>query len=408
MTAALTGGTELAAAAATTRRRGLGLWFAASLAIVYCMLAVGIGLDRASVDRPGLVEWVPDPLRQRGTYNEIRRLVEAGEAGRAVALARQLVDRDPIGAASAASLGLALAADRQNDQATAAFRVSAKLGWREPMTQLYWLQYAIQRGDFDRAVQHFGAMAQQWPDQPLVARAADQLEQDLRGQAAMARSIAAGASWTANYVATQPSLSGDQLMGRAAVLLAAAQSGERLGCDEIGQLVSSLADSRPGLAARLWLAHCQRAAPQGSLADGGFEQLGQLASPSPFDWALPGDGALESRAKTTGRDGQALFLRSTSPATLAVASQRVALSAGTYRIGWTSDAATAATANRLMASLSCRRERAQAKPTVGQWRAPRHELIVHFSGECEAPWLQFWLKPGSAAIEIDNVVLKSA
>ena len=164
----------------------------------------------------------------------------------------------------------------------------------------------------------------------------------------------------------------------------------------------------PMVAAQLWRAHCNRAAGEGRVANGRFAELDKVSAPSPFDWRFPGDGALELDFVNSGDGSQALQVRSAAAARVPVAQQMIPLSAGRYRISWTSDAADAATAARVLASLSCRLERQQADPAPASWSAGHHEAMIDFDGNCQAPFLQLWLAPGGATIQIDNIAIAPA
>jgi hypothetical protein len=59
-------------------------------------------------------------------------------------------------------------------QAEAAFRIAARFGWREPTTQVYWYEAALQSGDLRARVERADALLRTHPgwsgDQPVLAR----------------------------------------------------------------------------------------------------------------------------------------------------------------------------------------------------------------------------------------------
>lgn len=380
----------------------------ALLLLGYCGLAVGTALDRAAVSSTRLAAMVPEPFQQRALAREASRLRDANEAAAALPLAEKLVARDPMSFDSLGFLGTARYARQDAPGALAAFKVSAALGWRDAWTQAFWLQASLNAGDFENAALRFGALIRQWPRAPVIDQLSALFEGDPRGRTALARRIALGAPWAGTYAAPVLGQTADQMRSRANVLIAAAGFGSKLGCDAVAGMTVGLAEAHPMVAAQLWRAHCNRAAGEGRVANGRFAELDKVSAPSPFDWRFPGDGALELDFVNSGDGSQALQVRSAAAARVPVAQQMIPLSAGRYRISWTSDAADAATAARVLASLSCRLERQQADPAPASWSAGHHEAMIDFDGNCQAPFLQLWLAPGGATIQIDNIAIAPA
>lgn len=380
----------------------------AALLLGYSGLAVATALDRAVVTSALVAGMVPEPFQQRTLARDAARLREADQAAAALPLAERLVARDPLAFDSVGHLATARLARNDAAGALAAFKVSAALGWRDALTQSFWLQASLQAGDFDNAVLRFGALARQWPRAPVIDQFSSLFERHPRGRAALARQIARGAPWATTYAAPVLGQNADQLRGRANVLIEAARLGANLGCDQVAGMTVGLADAYPVVAAQLWRSHCSRAAGVGNLANGRFADLDKVSAPSPFDWRFPGDGSLELGFVNSGDGTKAVQVRSSNAARLPVAYQMIPLSAGKYRISWTSDAADAATAARVLASLSCRLERQQANARPGSWVDGRHVVEVDFAGTCQAPFLQLWLAPGAATLQLDNVAIAPA
>lgn len=393
----------MAAAGARQGTRIAGLAVAVLVLLGYCGLAVGTALDRAAVDSAVLAQSVPEPFRQRALARSARFLAEAGLPGSTLAAAETLVTRDPVSTEASGLLGTARLARGDVKGALAAFKVSASLGWRDAPTQVFWLRAALNSGDFGNAALRFGALARQWPRAAAIDQLSAMFEADPRGRTALAQQIARGAPWAITYATLIGEKSPEQLAVRASVLVSAARFGSSLGCNTVSTMTSALAATYPVAAAELWRSHCPRAASPGKLANGKFAEIDKLAALSPFDWQFPGDGALEVTFVNSGDDSMAVQLRSANAVMMPVAVQLVPLDPGNYRISLTSDAADAATAGRLLVSLSCRLEREQARPQPATWKDGQHVLDTSFAGGCPAPYLQLWLTPGGSTVQLDNV-----
>lgn len=380
-------------------RFGPVLWATAAFSAVYTMLAAGIAIDRATVNHPELAAWVPAPFRQHALAVAAQELTRAGQPEQTLHLATSLLERDPLSPEAAGLLGNTRLARGNTAGAEAAYRASARLGWRDSATQVYWFDAAMTAQDINRAALRFSAIARQWPNAAAIDPLSKRLQNDPRGLAMLAQQIASGANWATAYATPRAYQPIDQLAERATVLVAAGALGGQLGCDKVAPLVGTLTDRRPRLAAELWASQCPRAAALGKLADGGFEAqpiAGQLTA---FDWQFPGNGALA--ATMTGAAGnRALQLHSSAASLVPVVMQRLILPSQPYRISWDESGSGAA---RIAASLSCQPERSAANPQDGEGTVKRRSVTIMATGECDAPLLQLWVKPGAGPVIIDNV-----
>lgn len=372
----------------------------------YAGLSVALAFDRAAAHDPGAAARVPEPFRQEALSSQSKALLLAGQAGQIAPLAEALVRRDPLGPQAAGLLGTARLAQGDARGAASAFRTSAKLGWRDAATQVYWLQTALAAGDLTRAGTRFGAIARQWPEAPAIDQLSARFEGDPRGQMLIAQQIAAGANWARAYAQPQPGQPLDRLAGRATVLISAAGLGRKLGCDAIAPMVVSLAPAQAALASQLWSSQCPRAAAPGQINDAGFEQTGEAGGKTPFDWQLPGNGALLADVVTTSSGQHVLRASSTAAALVPLVMQRVVLAPGRYRLSWREAANGPARASRIAASLSCRPERVLANPQGGTVDGGRGSADLAHAGDCGAPLLQLWLAPGAGEVSLDDIALE--
>lgn len=378
-------------------------WLVLPAAIAYAGLAVGLGLDRAAEGRPELARWIPSPFKSETHFSEARRFVAAGIPASALDPARQALLGAPANPAAPALLGTALLGKGDPGAADRAFRLAARLGWREPLTQLYWFQTSLAQNDLANAVVRFDAIARQVPDAPFVIAMAASLERTSEGHEAMARRIAAGANWGLAYVTLREGLTAEQIGARVEVMDRVGALGAQLGCDKLVQPARVLAVTSPAAGARLWRLHCPRATGQKLVIDGQFDQ--PLVSPEaqvPFEWAVTGHGGLDV-GLVPGESGQALQVRSAASITLPFIEQLVPLAPGRYRLSWRSDAKEDVQRNRLLASLACERDLVAAQPGPGVPQAGRSVRDISLSPGCEAPWLRLWIAPGSTELTIDDL-----
>lgn len=360
-----------------------------ALLAVYALLAIASAFDRVAPTQPALADYLPASLQGESPNNLARRLILAGLPHSALEPARRGLSASPADPAANANLALALLARGDQPGAVAAFRVSARLGWREPLTQLFWMRMSIGQRDWRNAVRRFDALARQYPDTPAVAEAAALLESSPESRAMLAGMIAQRARWTRAYANN----AGKNLGARAEVLLEAARLGGRLGCDTVAPPVRGLALSDPQRGAALWRAHCPDAGAPGALNDGALEHIRVAGPRTPFEWDLAGHGALETAPGSPGNGG--LELRSAAAGQLPVLAQLVPLQPGSYRVSW-----QASLQNRLRISLACRRDTA---PQPGQ---DGGSLTFAIDAACPARWLQVWIAPGSEPVRLERILVE--
>ena len=372
-------------------------------AVVYAALATALGLDRATAAEPDLAKWVPARLQQTALEEQTRKLALSGRAAEALPLAQRLVRRDPLSPHAAGLLGTARLAVGDTSSATSAYRVSARLGWRDGATQVFWFEDAMRRGDVSLAVVRFRAIAQQWWNAPAIDQLAARLEAVPAGRAALAVGIAQGDKWAVPYAMPDAGQSAERLASSADVLVSASALGEKLGCDAVTTMVDTLIQPRGALAGRLWFAQCSRAQRPGTLADGGFERLPVAGLTTGFDWRFPGNGALDAAVVDGPDGGHVLQLQSSAASLVPVVAQRLVLTPGRYRVSWLEPNANP---SRIAASLSCTADRSAADPQAGLNSGLRQAAYVTARGGCEAPLLQLWLKPGSGTVTVDNVSIE--
>ncbi len=370
----------------------------------FAALALGNGLDRASAKNPGLARYVPGFLAAEAHRSEAAKALLAGDKPLAIAAAQRAVEADPIDPRSTALLGAAQLAAGQNAQADRSFRVAARFGWRDPLTQLYFMNAALNAGQLRLAALRLDAVLRQAPDFPVRDMLLAQFEASPQGRAALAERLALRPAWTLSYLQHASMLELPALRARAEVV--GSLSANPWGCDVIYPLVVRLVlAGGPFEARQLWQAHCPGTTP--GIADPHFTALPRSRPPVPFDWNLVGSGDVSAMPAAQSRPGaNGLLVRVGGPTAQPVAWQMLAVPAGRYRLRWTAQDSSGKPAAGVQLSLSCTPtgrnpvEAAELPGSKGQF-----EAMVAIGDACAAPFLTLWLAPGSEEVRFDDLAL---
>lgn len=365
----------------------------------YAALALGNGLDRAAARNPALAGYVPGPLKAEAWRAESARALEAGNNSRAIETARLAVLADPVDPRSAALLGAGHLAAREQVRADGAFRIAARFGWRDPLTQLYFMNAALGAGQPRLAALRLDAILRQAPNFPVRDMLLAQFEGTAQGRAALAERLALRPAWTFVFLNHTSQVPVGELRARAEIVGAMQPV---WGCDAVAPLVTALVlkQAVPD-ARRLWQAQCPAAAP--GLADSHFAAIPKSRTPVAFEWNLFGSGNVATRVSGSG---SGLLAQASGPSAEPIAWQALVLSPGRYRIGWsaTTDGATAAPGTGV--SLGCNfSETRQLEATPVAGRPGRFEALAEIDGSCAARYLVLWLRPGTAEVRFDDLAV---
>ena len=300
----------------------------AAATLLYAGLALGNGLDRWSLDRPGLPK-VPAMLAAQSWRAQAVAALTGHRPDQARVAALRAVVSAPMEPASASLLGSASLALGQSRQADNAFKVAAGMGWRDLPTQIYWVLSGIALSDEDMAAQHLDALMRSAPDVAQSAAVLTQIEAVPSGQRALARQLAVGPAWIDQYAAAARSLNPAQFAQRIALLRRAAIAGHTPSCQASSDAINALAyeQNRFAEARQLWDLACMQGRA-GLLADPDFVSVPRDQS-LPFDWNLPGAGGVFARISNG-----ALIASNDNPAPLVVAQQYLILPPGPVRLEW--------------------------------------------------------------------------
>ena len=298
----------------------------------------------------------PAPFRAEADRIAAQAALEAGDRSAALAAARQAVARDPADARPLGLLGEAALASGDRRLARRAFTVSASMGWREPLTQIYWLSAKLETGDFAAAGPHLDAFLRQAPGYPLRGVYLAPFDARPAGRAQLAELLARRPAWATRYFAdTIDPASGDPLARSEVARLLASTHGVR-DCALVAPVLEALLRfGRDTRAHALYRLHCASPGEAETPVDAGFERADPANPPTALDWHFPGEGAIGITAgPAPGMRGRALTVSSTAPITMVfAAAEPLALAPGSYRLTWRARDARGAPSPAIDVALSC-------------------------------------------------------
>jgi tetratricopeptide (TPR) repeat protein len=371
--------------------------------LAYGIAALFNGLDRISLDSPGVQAAVPGPFRAQADRSRADIAIARQAPAEALSASRAAVAHDPVDPDSAASLGTALLLSNDSDGAAKAFRVAAAFGWRNPATQAYWFEAALQARDFNVAVDRLDAILRVNPIYAGSNAMFAPLEADAAGRAALLNRLATRPPWIYRYLAIDEAVPLPQLQRRADIVASVAGSGHRLGCDAVYWFtvrLIQLGDRAHAMA--VWNANCPRLAAGRGIVDPSFE-LADSAQPSPFGWSLRRSGDIGIVVEKAPGGGKELVLNNNGSNAEAALDQAVDIAPGTYRLSATVRGDQPADAGRLVAGLAC--DDAVPFPAQVEGSLAAGGQVIE-ARSCPSQRLALWLSPGSGAIRLDNIVLR--
>ncbi|GEN99646.1 hypothetical protein NSE01_14790 [Novosphingobium sediminis] len=375
-------------------------------ALVVSMLVMAVaallsGTDRQSREfpnSPSFVGWPYDTGAARA--RAMLTFVRQGPA-HAIAYARRAVASDPISAQAVSILGQAQLYSQHTAEAHKAFSVSGQLGWRDGMTQIYWLDQALQDQDYKVAAERLDALLRQAPsdenrDRLLAAVAASEA-----GRSALAERLKLAPVWARTMVTTVSELPADQVLQRIDLMRRTGKGVWDCPTSEfITQRLINLGMIQE--AQSVWQLNCETSGAL--LYDGGFDHIDTLQKSTAFDWQLSNRG--DAEITIAGDGGQrSLALEVTGTVSLPIVQQIVVLKPGRYQLSWRTPDTNSAQARALQVSLACNADFSKAQvgePVAGKSDTWRQQFVI--DNQCQVRQLIFWLAPG-APIHLDDVAL---
>lgn len=371
--------------------------------LAFGLLALGNGLDRAAALNPGLARFVPEFLSAEAARSQSAQALQNGDTKPAIAEAERAVRADPVDPRSTALLGAGQLAARQSVRADAAFRIAARFGWRDPLTQLYFMNAALAAGQPRLAAMRLDAILRQAPDFPVRDMLLAQFEASPAGRAALAERLASRPPWTFAFLNHASEVQLPSLRARAEIVAAMRP---RWGCDRVAPLVTALV-LRSGVAeaSSLWQAQCRNGAV--GIDDPRFARLPQSRQPVAFEWNLIGSGDVSAQPAAQAAPGATgLVARVSGPGARPVAWQMLVLPPGRYRLSWKAASPAGKPATGTAFSLGCALgERTPLPRSAAVSSAQRAAADLTIDGRCPGYFLTLWLEPGLEDTLIDDLAL---
>ena len=375
-------------------RPGLFRVAVAVACVVYAVVALGNGLDHQATYDADLVGSVPAPFANNALEERVAAALSAGDWAGATRNATLLVSRNPIDPAPMGMLGAARDGAGDPKGADAAYRIARQMGWREELTQQYWLGRALAQGDYRGASTHVDAILRQWPDRVSDRDLLDAMERGEQGQQALAQRLVAKPDWLDTYMSNVWDVPRDILLLRARVLGRAAGLGVVGGCEPAGKIAYRLVDlGEARVAAQIWHDHCHEVGA-GLVGDGNFTLATFAPTTTPFDWEFYSNSDVDVAFGPAVGGGKSLLINTSAPFTKPVAGQFIVVSAGAYRLSWASQGHAGADTPMVVASLDCDRRATNWLSASRDPRSLRWFADVVPGDACPGKWLKFAVRPG--------------
>lgn len=393
---------------AASSRFATWLWRMAIVAtlLAFAVLAIGSATDRMVTTRPEMAPKVPAIFASEALRSNGIQLLEAGEFKEAIALGEAAVSRDPVDPASTALLGAARFARGDRNGAERAFIVAGKLGWRIPLTQLYWMGRALEVGDFRVATLRLDALLRQKQELLKDRRLLDPIESDPRGRQALAQRLLANPSWLKAYTSEDSSAADLVMQWRGQTLIEMSRLDGSLGCETIAPIVYRLVrigDVR--LAHELWSRHCP-AANRAIVFDGKFAAATVDQSRSEFNWFFIGQSDVEALPQQgRGLQPSGLAIQGNPIRDRFVVRQAIFAPVGKYRLSWRAENLDGTPTERILVSLGCDIEAASPVNATFDSAAAQWSAVVTLGDQCAAHWLKFGAEKGFTGGFLTDVAL---
>lgn len=375
--------------------------------LLFALAAAGNGLDRLAFEKPALAARVPAMFASQSLLGRGQVALLAGSDEAALADGTAAVLSAPIDPISPALLGSARLGLNDPIGAQQAFLVAGRMGWRVPLTQIYWMQRAIGLRNWPVAGMRADALLRQHPWMLANVPLLSPLEGSPRGREAIVNRLASAPPWLYPYASEVDQVPIGTITERMLVLQALASRGVRVGCDRIALPANRLAQSGAFTDAQaLWRSHCETATP-GLLADPDLANLRLNGARSLFEWDLVGSSEVGiAIVPGTAQGTQMVQAHNSGAVPRVLLRQLVTASPGTYRLDWLAQTANGKPTEQVTASLTCSGEGGSPVAATTTSEGRRQAALV-IPSDCPAHWLAFSILPGSDDIRLGGFRLSA-
>jgi len=374
--------------------------------LVVALLCIASALNRAAPSIPSASRYLAElGFGDVAAARQALLALQSADLRTAETLATRSVGAAPLRQQNLGILGTAKNAGGDTKGAERIFLAANQLGWRDALTQSYWLDWAMKAGDVDQAAMRADALLRTGSMAGQVMELLPLLEQAPGGRTIMATRLAADPPWSRDYIKRAPLLDADTLASRTFILNQASRAGLKADCLAVGEAARDLVARGMGdAAAGLWFPLCRpgQDARKG-IVDGGFEQA-QAMPATPFGWQFIRNGSVDVRVidAPPPATGKALYVESTSPLQEPIARQLMLLPPGQYRVSWGAsrmDSSSAGSGQIVIACLGSRNGLPQSR--VAALGNKRFASDFTVPAACGAQWITIVTEPKSGADPAD-------
>jgi len=392
----------------SVRIRYLGV----AAAAIFSIVAAASALDRAGgEDDPVIAAMVPDALAIRSLDTRLTPQLAQTQPRDAERMARMLIERAPIDSTGPAMLGAARMAMGERPKVLEAFTVSAKMGWRELSTQLFWIDRALQLGDVPNAAMRFDVILRQHADLLTYTPLIEPWETTPELRAALFEKMRQHPLWLGAYAREGWRTKGDVLQARGQMLVDLGRVGITLGCADVKSMTAALANSGNALLGRdVWALHCPLAGDK-LVGDPGFTTLADTANAdSPFAWTWRGNGDVTYEMRKGDKNvAGGLLIHNAAPVAMPILRQLLVLKPGTYRASYRlTGGAGHQDTSPLQLAIGCDQDSRQPLDGQRPLGNGRWEVDFRIDGQCPAQWLNVILHPTLEATQFGDLAIVEA
>lgn len=380
------------------------------------LLSIGVAEAAVDSEHGGLAASI-----RRGNSQALGQAAEqawrSGQADKATELAKRAVAASPINAQAIRTLAQAITV-KQPTASAHLMLISAELGWRDPLTQIWLIQQAIGARKPEIAVRRAEALVRLDYHPDIVAMLLRVLAMDEKGRSTMVASLAKDPVWRDVFLTHQENIPPQQLSGVVSILADLSRTA----------VPPRPAEARPTLEALVQEGQVEQAYKLHRLlfergrdvlvSNPGFERrdVGYEvnSSASPFDWILLNVGRSSAAIETDPLQGRILDVTAAGEIEGRVAEQLVVLQPGSYDLSYRIRSSDPQAGERVRWFVRCAAgtpilfTQPAARLTSDGWTVRHHRFDVR--GECPAQTLELRADPGLGAapieVQFDDVQLR--
>jgi hypothetical protein len=300
----------------------------------------------------------------------------------------------PLDQPTLSGLGIAYLLDNRGEKADQIFRVAGKMGWRDSLTQRYWVAQSLQGQAFPEAAQWLDAAARTSGMTDAVQSGFPALEASDQGRAALLQRIRLHPVWLDDWVKQSATLDDTELDERTSVLNAALRAGISPSSQSIASATRSLFQAQRYRAAlEFWEAGMGTGSTvESGLWDDDFSRMPiDNSDASPFQWNIVNGSAAQATVEDYNNHKHLSVSSYFSSAAL-VAIQGATLPGGQVKLMWRSDS-PGQSASLLYPRVRCADGPPLTPVDSGEDKDDQWITVNIPQQNCDAQWVGIWFDP---------------